>query len=337
MLFLVVILSLLLILSIRHRAQSEDILNRETTDTLKGLAIIVVFVDHIRGYLSNTSLPLWGDEQLLTLFGFITKYMVSLFLFYSGYGVTLSIIQKGEGYVKSMPQRRILPTLFNFDVAVVLFLLVDIILGISYPSKTICLSFLAWESIGNSNWYIFAILCCYLCSYIGSRFSNKRINSIVITALLIFFYLIIVSCLKEPWWSNVILAYLGGVFYTIYKDKITELLQKRFLLIAIISAIGFIICFRKSQNIFLCNVSALFFISLTLLICNKFTFKSILLLWFGKNLFLIYIYQRIPMIILSIVWPNLVQDNPYIFFVICFVVTCIIAKLMFQYKYKGKL
>lgn len=78
-----------------------------------------------------------------------------------------SIFKKGQAYVESFPRRRLLPTLLNFDVAVAAFLLLNVVLGIKHSKHDIILAFTGWTSLGNSNWYIFVILLCYLCTYIG--------------------------------------------------------------------------------------------------------------------------------------------------------------------------
>ena len=51
-----------------------------------------------------------------------------MFLFYSGYGVMESIRKKGEAYVVAMPRHRVAGTLINFDVAVLIFLVVDLLM-----------------------------------------------------------------------------------------------------------------------------------------------------------------------------------------------------------------
>ena len=88
-----------------------------------------------------------------------------LFLFYSGYGVMESIIQKGETYIDRFPRHRLLQTLLNFDVAVVCFFFLNLALGIPMSFKQVGFSMIGWESIGNSNWYVFVILYCYLVSF----------------------------------------------------------------------------------------------------------------------------------------------------------------------------
>lgn len=44
----------------------------------------------------------------------------NVFLFYSGYGIMESIKNKGEKYISTVPKKRILNVLVNFDIAVLI-------------------------------------------------------------------------------------------------------------------------------------------------------------------------------------------------------------------------
>lgn len=137
----------------------SDYLGREQCDSIKGVFILFVFFSHFMGYVGRV-----GGYVIDTHLG---QMMVTLFLFYSGYGVMESIKKKGDEYVKSMPKRRILTTLVNFDIAVLAFIALDLILGRPITIKLTLLSFVCWESVGNSNWYIFAIICCYIAAFVS--------------------------------------------------------------------------------------------------------------------------------------------------------------------------
>lgn len=54
-----------------------------------------------------------------------------------------------------------------------MFLIVDICLGIRYDALTIIGSFIGLTSVGNSNWYVFAILLMYLLTYICAQIAVK--------------------------------------------------------------------------------------------------------------------------------------------------------------------
>ena len=156
-----------------------DYLSRGQTDSVKGIFILLVFYRHITQYVEFNQ---WFDYPMTWIDEHMYQLLVAMFLFYSGYGVACSIQKKGSDYVRAIPRRRFLVTLINFDLAVLCYLLLDWIFKIEYPRDVIIQSFIGWESVGNSNWYIFVILCLYLLVYISFRFLYKH----PIFAILIF-------------------------------------------------------------------------------------------------------------------------------------------------------
>ncbi len=58
-----------------------------------------------------------------------------------------------------------------------------------------------------------------------------------------------------------------------------------------------------------------------ILLMMKFKIGNFLTVWMGVNLFPLYIYQRLPMIVLS----NYITCNPYILFVLSFALACAIV------------
>lgn len=200
----------------------EGYIAKEQCNCLKGFFIVVVFCRHIAPYLSDAGydFSLLGDNLFRQIDERIGQLLVVMFLFYSGYGVMESIKKKGSNYIDSIPKRRLLATFANFDVAILLFFLVNLSLGIHYDTQDILLSFTGWKSIGNSNWYIFVILCCYLSTYLtfkvvrGQNKNRKLIcggNLLIISCI----YVVLVKN-KQSYWYDTIFSYpLGGVFFVV--------------------------------------------------------------------------------------------------------------------------
>lgn len=140
----------------KARKESACYTSFETTLSVKGIFVAIVFFSHFRTYpgiIPNYDFPvIWLCDQL-------GQMMVAVFLFYSGYGVFESVKTKGLSYVKKFPRKRILKFLLQFDVAVMCFLGVGIALGEDFSLTRIVLSLIAWDDLGNSNWFVFAILC----------------------------------------------------------------------------------------------------------------------------------------------------------------------------------
>ena len=175
-LYLIILFLLFRHMEIHRNGIYGNYIDKEQCNCIKGLFIVVVFCRHIAPYLADAgydfSLP--GDNVFLFIDSRMRQLLVVMFLFYSGYGVTESYKKNGRDYLDDIPRRRILPTLVNFDVAVLAFVIADLCVGIDYPMSKTFLAFTGWESIGNSNWYIFVILCCYGSTYLATRFLNTK-------------------------------------------------------------------------------------------------------------------------------------------------------------------
>lgn len=150
MIYIFAIYILLIIISSRID-NNNDYLSPEKTTTIKGIFIVLVFFSHFNSYVmySNTL-----DNVYVKIIGYVGQAMVAPFLFYSGYGVMEQITKKGNSYIKSIPIKRFLVTMIKFDLAVFLFYIINIFLNNTISLKKILLSFIGWDSLGNSNWYI---------------------------------------------------------------------------------------------------------------------------------------------------------------------------------------
>lgn len=311
---------------------SIDFFSVDQTNVIKGIAIFFVFFNHlINGYLlhavDSLTLPLDGlfvfvDEQL-------TQLMVGLFLFMSGYGVYESFKRKGWKYIQSIPKKRIANTIINFDIAVLIYLVVAILIGTRYDIKQIALSFFAWESVGNSNWYIFAILYCYIITYISFNILKNRSSNIIMVIVLSFVYILLMSIMKEgqTWWYSTILCYSFGLLYSKNKNNIDVKINNKYWVSLICCAVVFCVTYLFSGNFYFHNISACFYCLLWVIVSMKISINSKMLKWCGENLFPLYIYQRIPMSIIENACPQLLQQ-PYthIYVILCILVTFVIAK-----------
>lgn len=329
-------LLLLIIKGVNINENSDNPLSIQTTEVLKGIGILIVFVDHISGYLRNAdAIFLFSlDSQILQIYNLITKFFVGLFLFFSGYGVTFSILSKGQGYVDAIPRKRIYTTLVNFDIAVVAFLCLNFFLGTRYDLFHVLLSFVAWESLGNSNWYIFAILCCYLSSYLVAKLDVSNKYHVLGIGVLSLCYMTIISYFKELWWYNCIFAYVGGGIFCIYKTRILQIVKDRYFMFVLFFSVILAILLPLSHNPIVSNVAVLCFCFLIVLFCLKIQVNEKFLGWCGRHLFPLYIYQRIPMILGISLCPTIARDTPFVYILLCLLVSIIIAKIVPQIKFE---
>lgn len=130
-----------------------------------------------------------------------------------------AIKNKGNTYIAKMPRNRILPTLLNFDIAVLCFVIVDLLLDIQINFAQVLLSLTGWDSVGNSNWYIFVILICYIITYL---FINEKRLLLGTTMFFVVAATLLLSG-KPEWWYNTILSYPAGILFSKNKEKIIGL------------------------------------------------------------------------------------------------------------------
>lgn len=306
---------------------NTDYLSIEKTTSVKGIFILLVFFKHIKDYLDiNSTIDSYAMLPILLL----GQCIVTMFLFYSGYGVMESIKKKGTSYINSIPKIRILGTLYRFDIALMLFLLVGLLLGKTFSFKQILLSLIGWDSLGNSNWYIFVILILYVFSYISfSLFKDNRIKGFIGVLVLSAIYMlaVIIFHIRNFFWCDTVLCYSLGMFYSLYKDRIENFLKHSTiyfssLILFFIASLALIYCVENGFGKIFDLILMLVFTIFVLLLTMKISLNNKILNWFGTHLFEIYILQRIPMMIFERIGLN---NSIYLFFVLCFGTTILLA------------
>ncbi len=297
-----------------------DYLDHTQCDTVKGFFILMVFVSHFMQYVAQ------AGGYVVNLF--IGQLMVAPFLFYSGYGVMESIKAKGVAYVRTMPKRRILTTLLNFDVAVIAFIILDVIIGHPLTIKQITFSFVCWDSVGNSNWYIFVILLCYAIAYVSASLFKIFVGEVVLALCIVCMF--VLFFMRPYWWYDTILCFPIGMLYSEKKMFIEKCVKKFYLVIlAVCAMIAFVGVFRCPRLYgFGLNIKAIAFALAVVLFTMRFPVRNGALEWCGKHLFPLYIYQRIPMIVLFAADPKgFANWRMPIYLVFSLVVTITIASL----------
>lgn len=329
----------------------DQYLSKESTNAIKGICILLVFLRHANQYVRDGGYDYssFGDKCFLLTDSYLDQLIVVMFLFFSGYGVYYSIMKKGRDYVSVIPKHRILNTLINFDIAVVFYIILSLIIGKDLSLKQILLSFVSWESVGNSNWYIFVIIICYLTTWLAFSWcysfkpiKNKMNISIIINIILLFMSIVLlVKSGKGQWWYDTIFVYILGMLYCKYRGKIENFFYNKKNYAIFLSGFCLVLLFSFymsfSNNLQFYGSSWLWWmirafsaIMITLLImmrvklCNKF------IVWLGINLFPLYIYQRLPMIIVS----TYISCNPFILITLSFFLTCLIVPLFKKIEIK---
>ena len=207
--------------------------------------------------------------------------VVAPFLFYSGFGIMKSIQIKGDSYVKQIMKKRFPQVLFDFMRAVILFLILNLVLGKTYFLKQILLSFIGWESIGNSNWYILGILLLYIATFVSFTLVRacKGIKKDVLGCILLSLLISGIVCLlkisgKPSYYYNTLILYALGGWYVIFQEKIESCIMKNeFVYIFVVMIISCLYCLgyfqRWNYGILSYTAYAVMFIILLILIIQE--------------------------------------------------------------------
>lgn len=305
-------------------------ISKGRSNAVKGVFILLVFIGHIKNYIVDAGYEYHGtgDTVFQTFFNLIGQLVVVMFLFYSGYGVMESIRKKGNVYVKAMPKHRVLNTLLNFDMAVCFFLVVNLLMGKEVTVQEFLLSLVAWGSLGNSNWYIFAILVCYFATSIIARFAKTEktlLRGVFLSLTIVAWGLMLV---KESWWYNTLWAYSTGMFYSTNKTKVEDLANRKWALVTGILLVLFcaIYVIPFSAAGFKHNALSIVFALLVVVLTMRIKIDNKVLQWCGEKLFPLYIYQRIPMIVFAAVLPAwMLNVQPLVYIGICFLSTLVLT------------
>ena len=324
--YLLILLLSLYGLSFVKSGFNQDYIGKEQCNAIKGIFILIVFIRHIWPILRRYGYDFsaFGDGIFFRIDRWMGQLLVVVFLFYSGFGVMESIKKKGKQYIDDMPRKRILNTLVNFDIAVLAFLLLDLILGEHLDPINTLLAFTSWTSIGNSCWYIFVILVCYFCTWMGFKYSKGWLTFL----LLIIAYVILVNTKTILVWYNTIFAFAAGILYSQNKQQLEKIIQSRYWLVLPICILAFLFIHSYKLTFYGLkdNLSSISFALCVVVISMKVKIGNKALIWCGMKLFPLYIYQRIPMLFLSkFDGGTFVSNHPYVYVWTCLLITIAIA------------
>ena len=296
----------------------SNYLEKNKTDSIKGLFILIVFVSHFNKYAQYAWLP---DIYAFKIIGVIGQAMVIPFLVYSGYGVMQSIKRKGIEYVKAMPKNRILKVLVIFEFVNVFKIVIKIVLNGSIELDHLILSTLTWL-----DWFIFAIIILYFATYVAYLFFKNKNNYspfsltiIVVTVL----YVIVLSIFGVArYYYDTVLFYSLGIIWSIYQDKLDKIFTKNVIFYSVLIMLAIICLLLKyflSENSIVVILTYVMIGVLLLLITKKVQINNGILNWCGKHLFDIYLVHRIPMDVFYALEINLISN--YLYFGLCAIVT----------------
>ncbi len=336
MVFFVLALAALCFWKIKYAKFQDGYMEKAQTTDVKGIFAVIILFSHLRGYIALS--PSFLDQSYNLFLGYIGQLMVTLFFFYSGYGIMQSY-RKKENYSKSFFKNRFLKTLVHFDIAVLCYLVVSLILGQIRPWQDYVFCWIGWTEVGNSNWFIFDVFALYAVTLLAFAISKRKEKMLAVwtSAFCVVLWVALALIRKdESWWYNTLLCYPFGMWFALWKDKINGVLKKgvwqhygAIVCVFVVFAALYIVYIKMGSEI-VYSITACLFCLLISLITTKVKVGNPVLTWLGNNSFSIYILQRLPMIVFANFGWN---GNIYVFAVLAIVATMLLAWL-FDWVYK---
>ncbi len=324
MIVLLLVFGVLCLWGIKFSGYHDDFLSKTDTTPIKGIFTMLILYSHIRGYIQPSDA--WYNAYYSTILDYLGQLIVAMFFFYSGFGIWESFKRK-PGYVHSFFKNRFLKTLLHFDIAVAIFILVQLLIPITYSPKEYLLCWIGWESVGNSNWFIFVILSLYLIA-LAALFLQKRsgrggiVWSILAAAGL--WVLLRIVADRPTWWVDTMAAFPLGLIAGKYKNVLLSLLGRKgapYLLTA--ASLTLFLLEYKFAGIDIYGGAACLFCILVVFCSSWIKIGNPVLDWLGKNAFTIYIIQRLPMIVCSELGLN---ARIWLFIPVVFCLTFLLAE-----------
>ena len=277
---------------------NDEYISRRQTQCINGFFVLIVFIQHFKGYVKL------GDYDMIynNIANWSGQLLVVPFLFFSGYGIMLSISKKGKPYVNSIILKRFPKIWTHFALAIVLFIITNLIIGKTFPPTKLIFTFLSFRFVGT----------------------NRRLG-LFIMALLTSAFVIAMSHFKPGYWYNTVIAYLMGMIFATIEPSFKKIMSSGILNYIILTTFGIIIislAVKDKAKLTSYEVFVIAGIVLLLALSLKVRVSNPIIEFLGKYVFEIYILQRIPMILLK---PYIPQK--YIFFAVSFIATIIFAFL----------
>ena len=302
MIIYLILLAALILFGIRFSSFHEDYIKPEQSTCIKGVFAVIVFLVHASNYLEL------GDtlgDSIFSLFIYIIgQSMVSIYFFYSGYGIMESYKNKKD-YDRHFFKNRILKTLVHFDLAIILYILLNLYLGRIYSLRIYLLSLIGYVSIGNSSWFIFVLLLLYLLTFFGF-FISKRFHiskndfGLIMLCMSAALWITMAVIHMPRTYYNTLLCYPAGILCSCHQEKIDSAMKdtRSYLLVLIFLVTVSFLCFLFRGNNFTYSIFTLSACCLIIMFTMKFQIQNPVLLWIGTHSFSLFILQRIPMILL---------------------------------------
>lgn len=228
--FSYLLIPVMLFQGVRITKFCTDGLAKANTETLKGLAILIIVLHHLTQGLNDPAYmqPFLGLDYL----------GIAMFFFFSGYGLSISGMRRGS-YLQGFFSRRISRVWIPYLLANILAVGIAVLgYGMPYDAGEIAVYVLGIRFIDGVAWFINAVTFFYLLFYVCFRWLSvrKAIAALFIGALL---YAVILHWFHfGANWINSALAFPMGVWVAHDKERIFHWARRHF---AAVLGVSFIV------------------------------------------------------------------------------------------------
>ena len=305
-------------INFKNNEIQPDYLSFDHSNAVKGIFVVFIVLVHFQQYVPTANALI--DYPFIFIREWVGQLIVTPFMFVSGYGVLKSFDRKQHAYLRSFPQRRILKTQLHFAIGIGLFLIANLLFGEKYSVIEYLTALVGWNPVGNSNWYIFAILVLYAITWISGLITerirpNNKIALATIITVGVLLYILIISQFKGRVFYNTVICYPVGMWFALLESQIVEKCKKwGGWTLAVVALLTMFVVAMFFCPIY--SVKAAIFPLMIFVITMRFTINSKCLIWLGKHTFSIYMLQRLPMMIYKKIGLASYNEHLYLFVVL---------------------
>lgn len=314
-----------------------DYMDLNSTKYIKGIFVWMIFFRHSTEYFVikniNNNISIKIDKAF-------KQNLVSLFLFYSGYGIYESFKKKGNNYIKTLPIKSCI-IFIKSQIILIFFLCNNLILGIKVDFKSYLRAIIFKKGIGNSYWFVFAIIMVYIYSFLSFVFIRKKkynFIGIIFISIICYYHIVFVYQFYhkgEMISVDTIICFVLGFYYSFFKSYFDIIIMKNDI-IYFGTIIFLILIYYKyyiivNKNIYNMSLNNCFFTLLAVLITMKIKFQNEFLNMLSSHSYSIYLLQRIIMI--YIYKKNYFYQNEFFKFFIEFIIVIFIAIIFDKYTF----
>lgn len=286
-----------LIFNMKRIESKKEIFTKDTTNTLRGVAMIGIVIHHI-----------WQKTGLHSyLLGSVGYLATALFFFISGYGNSISI-NKSENVSIKWLWKRLIKIYVPFILAFLIFIVSMYIRNEEMNVLEIFKDFLIVSLPGMINWFPKVILGCFIIHYIVNKMTKNKVKQSTIIICLSIIYIILMKIFGLPsYWYNSMLCYgIGSLFTNFNFEKVNKLfLFSSSTIIFFLLFIGKMIYNIQAISI----IDSVWFCVVLFMISGILKFKNRFYNFIGTNSFEFYL--------MHLIWLNsflsICEKNTYIY------------------------